>query len=344
MKRADWRCFAPAAVVAAVSACGAPSRSSETIESASLTFQTDPGMDFSGNSARICGSRTPPADNKYRSSNNLNTALGVPLADGTTASNDGPGGTPDDEDCPCFQFNADGTLSGFFEDTTPSPKSVVTPLPTAAGSTSGEIANLAATPDLSSSGKKGLWTFEYQIFSDDRCGGNGGALLNGPGNPNNFACFAPGDIVAMANPNATVGEALNPGPNNNAVICTTINAQKSFDFTSCVQACVVPAEGGGFEPSGTSPVRPPEPQGANFNCNGAATPAELNAFECGCTLEWGQDGPDTCNCGASGPTGAVGGSALDPMTGDAIGQCTFQNVGAANAVAGAKCAIVCPVP
>jgi len=50
------------------------------------------GGDFAGNSVRICGSRTPPADSKFRCTNDL------------AAADAGP------ESCPCFNFDSNGNL------------------------------------------------------------------------------------------------------------------------------------------------------------------------------------------------------------------------------------------
>ncbi|MCL2447683.1 MAG: hypothetical protein FWD17_01915 [Polyangiaceae bacterium] len=85
-------------------------------------------------------------------------------------------------------------------------------------------------------------------------------MLNADNNAHNFICFDSRTLSSLAlgsNPNATVEEDLKPGANQNHIFCSTINAQKSFDFTSCVQTCVL---GGnvnpmtGACPDGDSPI------------------------------------------------------------------------------------------
>ena len=329
---------APVASVALIAACGSTQAtpSGETLTS-TLSFQTTlPGENFTGNSVRICGSRTPPADAKYRCSNNFNAALGVPLASGDKANDTGAGGNTIDEDCPCFQFNPDGTLASFFRQTSPAPGDKPKPLPTVDGSPGGQVPNLCPTQDLGAGAAgQGPWTFDYQIFTDAFCGGDGGTLLNGPNNPNNFVCFAPKDLEIRAYPNTTVDETLNPGENANAVICTTVNASKGFDFTSCAQTCAVPSSDGGFQLQ-VGPSRP-GPDGI-FNCDGTTTPPQSNAYQCGCTAV----NNNGCDCGG-GISGTLGMGIVDPNTGMPIG-CTFENLESANLPIAVECAIVCPLP
>src|SRR5215467_13849825 len=81
-------------VVMAVTGCG--NRTEEKMSSMEFGIG---GGDFAGNSIRICGARNPAADGKFRCDSVL-------PPDSSSVSVPGP----TSEDCPCFDFNSDGTL------------------------------------------------------------------------------------------------------------------------------------------------------------------------------------------------------------------------------------------
>ncbi|HCF61076.1 MAG TPA: hypothetical protein DFS52_24155 [Myxococcales bacterium] len=79
---------------------------------------------------------------------------------------------------------------------------------------------------------KGDWTFTYEIYSELDCKGE---LMNAPGNPNNFVCYAIDDIFDQAHANYSV-EKLEAGVcNENEIVCITKTADKTFDFDVCVE-------------------------------------------------------------------------------------------------------------
>jgi hypothetical protein len=232
--------FVPAVLVALISACGTKSSSSQQEPVASASFAIT-GASFAGNSIRICGSRTPAADPKYRCNSQLSPADAGPT------------------NCPCFNFAADGTLVSNVD----------------GGSST--LTDLCASNDLAAGAPAGTgpvnWTFTYSVFDSPNCMG---AQLND--GMHDFACFDPHDLVAQAHPNATV-EVLNAGSNTNEVVCETVNANKTFDFTSCAESCIAPA-------------------GALPGPSCAET-----QLECGCTT----NSAGTCTCG---PDGGLTASAL----------------------------------
>jgi hypothetical protein len=210
-----------------IAACGAePQSGGKTTATTSFAIS---GGDFSGNSVRICGSRTPPADGKFRCENSLSPADAGPDA------------------CPCFNFTADGNL---IDPTT--------------GQANAVIRNLCPSVDPSADGSAGAdWTFTFSIFTSPNCMGT---QLNEPSN--NFTCFDSRDLATQSNPNESV-EMLNPGLNQNHIICTTVNASKTFNFLSCAQSCDVDVPDGSVCP--------------------------VNRFSCGCTPTGG-----TCACDDDG--------------------------------------------
>ncbi|MCL2448712.1 MAG: hypothetical protein FWD17_07190 [Polyangiaceae bacterium] len=276
----------------------------------SLSFAiNDPTPSFSGNSVRICGARgalaagpnpgvapgsfTPaPADGKYRCFSDLNQVFGS--FDPTTRDN--LNAAEESSPCPCFQF-ADGSAGALQSVVTAFPSGgeglMTAPLPTtqsADGTSIPVLDNLCPSADLSAGGSAGAqWSFSYAIYTDDACGANGGALLNDAANANNFVCHAASDLVTVANPNMTANEALNPGLNTNNVICSTINAQKSFDFQSCALTCFTSA--GAID-------RP--------LANGTCPVLDTSTLDCGCTLT-GEGAPavtnDACVCGGTPVSG-----------------------------------------
>jgi alpha-tubulin suppressor-like RCC1 family protein len=181
--------LAPAILMMLAVACGSSkSGSSDSDQVASTNFALS-GGDFAGNSVRICGSRPPP-DSKFR----CNSSLSSPDA--------GP------EDCPCFNFAADGSL--------------IDP------ATGGPLVINGLCPSVDF--PPADWTFTYSVFTEQNCAGT---QLN-DGN-HNFTCFDSHDIGSMMFPNESV-EALNPGLNTNHILCTTENASKQFNFESCAVA------------------------------------------------------------------------------------------------------------
>ncbi|MCL2725460.1 MAG: hypothetical protein FWD69_13590 [Polyangiaceae bacterium] len=144
---------------------------------ASMTFALPDG-DFTGSSVRICGSRMAP-DSKYR----CNSSLTPDVEAGTDAG----------DACPCFNFNADGSLV----DSTGAPA---------------VIAGLCPSADFPTAN----WNFSYAIFSAPDCEGT--QLNDGT---QNFVCFDSKDIGTRASPNQSVNDVLNPGLNTNHILCPT---------------------------------------------------------------------------------------------------------------------------
>jgi len=175
------------------------------------------------------------------------------------------------------------------------------------------IPNLCPSNDLTAAGLSGIgWTFSYAIYTGDTCGAAGGDLLNTDDNAHNFVCFAASDLTTQANPNATAAEQLAPGINTNNVICTTVNAQKTFDFQSCAVTCSV-------APGGMNvPAQP----------NGQCAVGQMSTFDCGCINGNTPDAPTNTTCTCGGVTVA----AINPA-------CTavFNPLGNTN-----ECAIQCP--
>jgi len=248
--------FAPSIIFALLAACGPSSNSGEGETVASASFAIT-GADFSGNSIRICGSR-PPADPKYF----CNSELSSPDA-GETA-------------CPCFNFAADGSLVD-----------PATGLPAA-------LTDLCASQDLGPDDGPNTrpvsngWTFTYAIFDSPRCAG--GQLNDGS---HDFFCADPQDLTEP--PFNTSFEVLNPGPNTSHVVCETVNASNTFEFTSCAVSCVGPADG-----------TPPE--GCLYQIQ----------FECGCTPS---DDAGTCSCPGGLTAGDLSGSThchFDPTSCDIL--------------------------
>jgi alpha-tubulin suppressor-like RCC1 family protein len=167
--------------VALVAAAGCGSSESSDPQS-SVKFSVL-GADFSGNSVRICGSR-PAADLKYGCANDL---------------------LDDNAECPCFDFNADGTLI------------------VAGGAGAPAVSGLCPSIDLPPAD----WTFSYEIYSAPGCQGT--QLNDGD---HNFTCFDSHDLGTQAHPNQSV-EPLVPGVNVNHVLCLTTDATKDWNFDTC---------------------------------------------------------------------------------------------------------------
>lgn len=174
---------------------------------------------FCGNSVRICGDRVPEADPKYFCRNHLSGRkhLSHPCATDPCA--------PEPE-CPCFNFQADGELG-------------------VATNGSDVLSELCPSVDLNSNGTNsdGKWTFKYRIFTGTDCTGE--QMTGEPGNPHNLVCYDSSDIPARDFPNETHEETLDPGENENHIICLTENAHKGWDFSSC--AIVTPDPPAEFE-------------------------------------------------------------------------------------------------
>jgi len=325
------RIGAPAVTLGLIAACGSsesPSPSQSQAgeqQNAEVSFQTSlPAASFAGNSVEICGVRTPDADAKYRCFNDLGSATaGVVGALGVPNGASGfPESTPTFEPgaqlgCPCFQFNADGSLvsvlTGFDDTGDPifgndlvsgTPPQVVIP-------------NLCPSNDV----PEGDWTFTYAVWTGTTCGTGPtpGEALTGTGNPNNFVCYDSRDLATLTNPNETTGEPLDPGQNSNHIVCSTVNATKTFDFTSCALSCGTEIAGG------TIVINPANPPAQNadgtFSCMNAG-----NVFECGCTGATSPETLDACACGENGFTSLPDG-------------CTFGFISADE-----PCAIICTAP
>lgn len=109
------------------------------------------------------------------------------------------------EECPCFDLDADG-------------------VPTDGGEPL-VFSGLCPSDNVPES----LWTFGYEIWSDQGCGGQ---LLNSPTNENNFRCYDIQDLASAEYANQSV-EWLSAGYNHNQIICLTRNAQKDWNFQFC---------------------------------------------------------------------------------------------------------------
>ena|GEM_PF-2326949 len=164
---------------------------------------------------------------------------------------------PDEMECPCFNFVSDGTLVD----------------------SSGQplvINGLCPSSDTPAAN----WNFSYSIFSASDCGGT--ELNDGT---HNFLCFDSKDIATKAFPNHSI-ESLNPGLNDNHILCSTKNASKQWNFTACTTV---------------------------------TTPTDITAgnvrYDCGCTAIAG-----TCNCGDGGVTAGdlEAECSFDPVTCDIV--------------------------
>lgn len=145
---------------------------------------------FDGNSVKICGERKKPADKKYGCISDLGD-----LDPWDFKMVDG---------CPCFDFKPDGTLKD------------------------GKVKGLCPSDNVPS-GPDGVWTFDYQIFSQEGCTGD---VLNTDDDAHNLVCYDEKDIPALDYPNQSV-EELKRGRNENRVICITKEASKTWDFDVC---------------------------------------------------------------------------------------------------------------
>lgn len=76
------------------------------------------------------------------------------------------------------------------------------------------------------------WKWEFTLFTDDKCGRDGGEALNGAYD-RNFTCFDSKDLFDQNHPNQSIDE-LKRGKNKNEIVCVTKNASKTFDFDVCV--------------------------------------------------------------------------------------------------------------
>ncbi|MCL2778105.1 MAG: IPT/TIG domain-containing protein [Polyangiaceae bacterium] len=187
--------IALALVAAMVLACSSNSTNQDATGSngnASMKFALS-GVDFTGNSVRVCGSRPAP-DPKYR----CNPSLTPDVEAGTDAGNA----------CPCFNFNADGSLV----DSHGAPAL---------------ITGLCPSADFPAAN----WAFSYALFSAPDCGGT--QLNDGT---HNFTCYDSTDLATQAFPNQSADDVLNPGLNTNHVLCNTVNAPKQWSFGSCATA------------------------------------------------------------------------------------------------------------
>jgi len=329
-----------------MAACGssnAPAPSAQSTgpseqQIAAVSLQVSiPSQNFTGNSVRICGAR-PAADAKYRCFSDLNNALL-----GTTNPTDivAPANSVDangepNSNCPCFTFAdvqpgdpANGNVTGFFASPNPGPTDIATPLPA-------DALGVSFVPNLCPSGDVGVdptasaqWTFSYAIYSDGSCGGSGGQILNTGDNAANFVCFSP---LGLADPGMAVAnettEPLQPGENANHLFCTSVGAEKSFDFTACTQTCVTAPD----ENNNVTLVDSTPTPGANGVPVCPAEGAE-DAFNCGCTLQ-----NDICVCNPSGLQGAIGAEPTNPDTQANIPGCRFVTVNSNEE----QCTIVCP--
>ncbi|MCL2779100.1 MAG: hypothetical protein FWD73_13955 [Polyangiaceae bacterium] len=151
-------------------------------ENGSIGF-TLAGNDFTDQSVRICGDRQDPSNPEYRCLSSL---------------------TPNQEECPCFNFTPDGQLV----DTNGVP--VV-------------ISDLCPSANIPPAN----WSFTYAIYDSPDCEGT--QLNDGT---HDFVCYDSRDLATQAHPNESV-EPLNPGVNTNHIICTSENASKTWDFASC---------------------------------------------------------------------------------------------------------------
>ncbi|MCL2725040.1 MAG: VWA domain-containing protein [Polyangiaceae bacterium] len=235
--------FVPALVAALIFACSSSSTNDNRGGSngnATMTF-TLSGGDFTGNSVRICGSRPAP-DPKYR----CNPSLTPDVEAGTDAG----------DACPCFNFNADGSLVD-------------------ANGVPAAITGLCPSADFPTAN----WDFSYALFSEPDCGGT--QLNDGT---HNFTCYDSKDVATQAFPNQSANDVLNPGPNINHVLCNTVNASKSWNFMSCATATTPADTAAGdirFDCGCT-------PDAGTCDCgNGGVTEADLEA---GCLFD-----PVTCN-------------------------------------------------
>ncbi|MCL2778209.1 MAG: VWA domain-containing protein [Polyangiaceae bacterium] len=170
---------------------------------------------------------------------------------------------PEDE-CPCFNFAADGSL---VESATGAPL---------------VISNLCPSAD----NPPANWNFSYELFSEPDCEGT--QINDGT---HNFTCYDSTDIGSLAFPNQSAEDVLNPGMNTNHILCTTENAAKSWNFTSCTTATIL--------------------------ADRAAGDAR---YDCGCTLVAG-----ICDCGPGGITAAdlEAGCFFQPVTCNIL--CTVPN-------------------
>jgi hypothetical protein len=173
------RSLLPSIATLIAAACG----SSEPTDGLSSVKFSVVGADFSGNSVRICGSR-PPADLKYGCASDL---------------------LDENVECPCFDFNADGTLVG------------------AGGVGAPAVSGLCPSINV----PQADWTFSYAIYSAPGCMGT---QINDGGH--NFTCFDSHDVGLQAHPNQSV-EPLAPGANVNHVLCLTTDATKDWSFDTC---------------------------------------------------------------------------------------------------------------
>ena len=149
--------------------------------------------------------------------------------------------------CTCYDFEPDGQLNV-------------------------EIPDLCPSKDL----PVGEWTFSYTLYTGHCYQGRPTGDVINPlfplgdlSNPNNFACYDFGNRGAIRVPNRSI-ERLEPGCNENEIICVTENATKTFDFDVCVQ--VTP-------PCDEVPV-----DGPTVMCPQPPTPAPSLVLDCGCTF------------------------------------------------------------
>ena len=152
------------------------------------------------------------------------------------------------------------------------------------------IPGLCASTDFP---QNGYWTFEYALHTGPCAGGRAsGERLNDDDSATdryNLQCYDSDDLYTRSHANQSWQETLQPGPNENSVVCMTTNASNTVEFSSCS----VEHEGAG----------------------------EL-VLDCGCTPV-----ADTCQCdaladGASGnlQSNADGRCVIDP---DAAAPCSI---------------------
>ncbi|MCL2450144.1 MAG: hypothetical protein FWD17_14450 [Polyangiaceae bacterium] len=304
------RTLSPFAAVALMAACGL-SQAPKPSEESSISFQAVEGGDFSGNSVRICGVRgtfvTPvQADEKYHCFNNLSSALDIPPTGTRPPEGEIPSGTPGAMNCPCFTFGENGMLVSVFPVAGGPPggaSGILQPLdPTAT------IGGLCTSDDV----PHAPWNFTYQVYTTGNCAG---AVLNDSNNTNNFVCVDSNDVTNMTTATANqTTESLGFGNTTNHIVCSTVNARKTFEFTNCGLNCGT-VLGSTVTANNDAPVLQDQATGRR-DCTGD----DVNVFLCGCT--------------GSAATGCTCETGLMPPSG-----CEFADV-----VGGPTCCIVCDSP
>jgi hypothetical protein len=97
--------------------------------------------------------------------------------------------------------------------------------------TNDKLKNLCPSTDIPESG----WYFSYTIYEHEGCAGDELNPLGDLSNPHNFVCYDSSDLFDRHDANKSVDDWLTPGCNYNQIICSTLNAQKIFDFDTCAR-------------------------------------------------------------------------------------------------------------